>query len=748
MSPTYMNANLHIKIFCIHLLFNHLLIHFTEMTSVSMDSIQLGCSASVYGGESHIGINYDIPKRSSVDSLFESSQSSIASQLSSLSTKNQQRRIIVENWKIVPVLGLSEVRIVGVRCSDKQVKKSSFIKLRMHSRCLLTNSGSLYNLVGPMQKSPDIPDNVYKSMINGFPENWRSVVRSYLHQLNQNQSDESSSENEVDHSAINSLNNTPQVRVVMETPLSKKRQPDFLVTPTPCKKRRSIAVKKTQDLIFPLASVAQDILKTSAIKKKKQTRKRQAAQRKPANRAKLNKSVLPSCHADLCSESPSGLFRTRSGRHVFPPLQSWTGQRLSTECNEDGFEVVKFHPGNESTLAPDVHSPVTDALRKTDIIHRQFIFNQMCDKKDSLPQQKTGNHCVKKILDTPVAKKKSVQKSKNLSPLNTVEKIRKIRQKKCKILVSPLKLSENEQVTTKPGYSLRIRQKSITNPVTKGSLTVPSENEDLPTKPGYSLRNREEKIRKSAKKKPLKLQHKNSEPANEVVGTRMSKRVKNPKVEKRRSPKKKKARTVKPKKTNVAAGRKKKEPGTKNENSKKQDVASKNTDSKVETLKITAQRGTLKHRKQVQAVANELNFNQKGQDFFADEAVVNEMFGESNGFLDQSLGTPAKNFLYVPENVKTPLWFKTPQAQKYSSVFPDTPDYLKSSLPRPAEYPDADRMVLCMKKALKHGKGNETKKPKPSKNFNLNKVNLKELLRGDQQEDVDSSEEEDVYFSD
>nr|XP_026690165.1 uncharacterized protein LOC100186430 isoform X2 [Ciona intestinalis] len=702
-----------------------------EMNSVSMDSIQLGCSASVYGGESHIGTNYDIPKRSSVDSIFESSQSSIASQLSSLSTKNhQQRRIIVENWKIVPVLGLSEVRIVGVRCSDKQVKKSSFIKLRMHSRCLLTNSGSLYNLVGPMQKSPDIPDNVYKAMINGFPENWRSVVRSYLHQLNQNQSDESSSENEVVHIANNSLNITPRVRVVMETPLSKKRQPDFLVTPTPCKKPRSIAVKKTQDLIMPLSSVPQDILETPANKKKKQTRKRQAAQRKPAKRCKLNKSVLPSCHADLCSESPSGLFRTRSGRHVFPPLQSWTGQRLSTECNEDGVEVVKFHPGNESILAPDVHSPVTDALRKTDIIHRQFIFNQMCDKKDSLPQQKTGNHCVKKILDTPVAKKKPVQKIKNISPLNTVEKIRKIRQKKCKILVSPLKLSENEQVLTKPGYSLRIQQKSMNNPVTKESLKLPSENEEL------------------LKKKPLKLQHKNSEPSNEVVGTRKSKRAKNSKVEKKCSPKKRKARTVKPKKNNVAVCKKKKEPGTKKEKSKNQDVALKNTGSKIETLKITAQRGTLKHRKQVQAVANELNFNQKGQDFFADEAVVNEMFGESNGFLDQSLGTPAKNFLYIPENVKTPLWFKTPQAQKYSSVFPDTPDHLKSSLPRPAEYPDADRMVLCMKKALKHGKGNETKKPKPSKNFNLDKVNLKELLRGEQQEDVDSSEEEDVYFSD
>ena len=107
----------------------------------------------------------------------------------------------------------------------------------------------------------------------------------------------------------------------------------------------------------------------------------------------------------FCSPAPGhGLYRTRSGRHVFPPLQHWTYQRLSVECDNEGNETVVFHPGSKSVLKNS--SVACEYLRRAKWIHRQFEQDQLLSipspsqqKVLRVKKKRNQSNCVKNIFD-------------------------------------------------------------------------------------------------------------------------------------------------------------------------------------------------------------------------------------------------------------------------------------------------------------------------------------------------------------
>uniref|UniRef100_H2YG88 SANTA domain-containing protein n=1 Tax=Ciona savignyi TaxID=51511 RepID=H2YG88_CIOSA len=251
--------------------------------SCSNDSIQLGYSASVCGND----LYRPLPGKSTLQ-IFSSTNSvsgaSFFSKPSTVANNKHRKRENLEKWKIEPVLGWNAVRLVGLRCRDKKLKHTSLIKWRMQSRCILTDSGSIYTLVGPMQRSRNIPDSIFQAFEHGFPNNWKQIVRDYLqiiHERNCGSSSEHESEFPVTNTVLSAtlpdnLTEEPETQVILHhTPSNHDLQlQDILETPAVKRNKIKIIAKKKRNSSFNNSS--HDMLETPAPKAKRKTSKKVA----------------------------------------------------------------------------------------------------------------------------------------------------------------------------------------------------------------------------------------------------------------------------------------------------------------------------------------------------------------------------------------------------------------------------------------------------------------------------------------
>eukprot|EP01135_Chromosphaera_perkinsii_P008442 Nk52_evm10s1360 gene=Nk52_evmTU10s1360 len=79
--------------------------------------------------------------------------------------------------------------VEGIRHAANDYWHSSAIVNRMNARMVVTKSGAVYGLWGPMdvnqtEEETGIPDNIRKAFMSGFPYNWEKIVMPFLDEIN------------------------------------------------------------------------------------------------------------------------------------------------------------------------------------------------------------------------------------------------------------------------------------------------------------------------------------------------------------------------------------------------------------------------------------------------------------------------------------------------------------------------------------------------------------------------------------
>ncbi|XP_046355818.2 mis18-binding protein 1-like [Haliotis rufescens] len=193
-------------------------------------------------------------------------------------------------WIIKPMQSKLGVCLEGQRDREDEYWHSSVICQRLDQKRVMTSSGSVYQLVGPIQKldalEAGIPEKIVKAFQNGFPKNWENVLKKYYVDI------ESASETtETTETTTTSVKNTKK---------KKSRK----------KAKKEIPVSEDED---------EDPNKTLCT---------------PSGQ-RVNLEKLP---------------QTRSGRQVMPRLAWWMGQRRSYDVRGNIIEISRGTPHAESHI--------------------------------------------------------------------------------------------------------------------------------------------------------------------------------------------------------------------------------------------------------------------------------------------------------------------------------------------------------------------------------------------------------------
>ena len=325
---------------------------------------------------------------------------------------------------------------------------------------LYTTSRNYYRISGPLNTEASVQNGIPLWFVNkfscGFPSNWRDLIDTYHNYMSSQQDNLSNSKSidavemmslltcegfaikklkndlvtnhsgtllpEQDDEPVDLKSDANQCSTTVNLPdtAKQRRMPKTRQNALASSALKSSCISSTSD------SCRKQTLSCSSGNKKTKQRNRKTLKsyahsakecgniitpEKNQSKKKKQKEILDHGSGPdkqlvpFCTPPPGkSLYRTRSGRHVFPPLQYWTYQRLNTECDENGNEVVVFHPGNEAVLPQS--SPACELLRKADWIHREFEQDQLLHSpplpvrnlKVVRAKRKLSN-CVKNILD-------------------------------------------------------------------------------------------------------------------------------------------------------------------------------------------------------------------------------------------------------------------------------------------------------------------------------------------------------------
>ena len=328
---------------------------------------------------------------------------------------------------------------------------------------LYSTSRSYYRLSGPLNVEATVQSGIplwfAKKFASGFPSNWRDMIDVYLNYVNANDpakertksTDASAMVSLLSCEGFTSLNhtrnswssqtklfsnsdddahdvsndrddfaavandvdlqqNTDGLDVVLnqKKKSQKKDRSAAEETPTPgniVDSRKPGKSEKSVNEVKAILETPQQRLKHQNVKgNKNDERKKRITRKKRRSYSKKSDDSVFDQSSSFSSPSFSnnGLYRTRSGRHVFPLLESWTYQRLNTEYDANGNEVVVFYPGTDSVLPKS--SPACEFLRKANWVHRQFVEDQlMLTPSVGSPKvwqvRKKQRSCVRNILE-------------------------------------------------------------------------------------------------------------------------------------------------------------------------------------------------------------------------------------------------------------------------------------------------------------------------------------------------------------
>ncbi|XP_076806892.1 uncharacterized protein LOC143450299 [Clavelina lepadiformis] len=667
-----------------------------------------------------------------------------------------------------------------------QLYRTSPVSEIINSNTVKTASGKEYCLIGRINQDASINSKLPLWMVKnfefGFSSNWKEILHSYNTQRH-NQQESFDCLNAVDRivgisavshetkpaskscykipsltwlgsDAEDSINlNTSLLSTNVEVPDTVLRKPPLSKLAQMCVENlNSIDVAKSflnsefdvveecLQTIKPSEKISARVQKhshppsqeLSAAKSQitPQNDKTKNAKKRRSSSKKKKKHDSVVANTNLFTPSPqNGFYRSKSGRHVFPPLQHWTRQRLVTECDEDGTEVVVLYPGHRSVLDASSSSYATDVIKQSESIQKQYLQDQLEHSFHSVAEatppgknvqpkgtkKQTPGTCVKNILDD--------------DPLNldiqNLEKEGKLPiAKSCQVVVNRLKFD------TKSINSLTPKPK--TPEVNGGSADLHTTEKSVPQNDitkhkRYNLRQTE---RSHSSKKEMtcflpkeisnKKRKKTSSPSKESCPPSFKKRRKSKSDKNKATSKTSKAkRNCVRNKTTAPLTKENKE-----NTSFVFNTCPQNKNVRKKLTEVNAKHGTIKHRKQIKEALKELNSN-VSQDFFTAacdskrkelSAFSNDYFQSNTDWNDPALFTPtAKLPVGMNQFAATPAWLKTPTCA-FNVNFEEsvTPYYLRTTLPSEIEIKtssnDADKVVLQMvrdakqKSKLKKGK--------------------------------------------
>ena len=306
-------------------------------------------------------------------------------------------KLTIYDWVLV-VCG-KHVRVEGfaIGPDDKpQLYRTNPVVDVIDETMIYTTSRSYYRLSGNLNLEATVQSGfalwMAKRFFKGFPNNWKELLDLYFNYMS-NQKENSKQLNKAEALEMMSLlscegfaskdhKNLPRPNTTAIFSESISHDDSFNksfestkvgIPDTVIKKARKItsaALKKTRvrSRTVTWTNKTQSVVR----RRSKSTSKLHTSTNKVMKKPKPTKLVVPK----FCTPPPDQeLYRTRSGRHVFPPLRHWTYQRLTTECDEKGNEVVVFHPGQDCALK--VASPACDYLKETQRFHEKFEQDQL-----------------------------------------------------------------------------------------------------------------------------------------------------------------------------------------------------------------------------------------------------------------------------------------------------------------------------------------------------------------------------------
>ncbi|XP_067680694.1 mis18-binding protein 1-like [Haliotis asinina] len=227
---------------------------------------------------------------SSQEEASSGDETKVADQRNEDSAKNKKVTKL-HLWIIKPMQSKLGVCLEGQRDREDEYWHSSVICKRLDQKRVMTSSGSIYQLVGPIQKldalEAGIPERIVKAFQNGFPKNWENILKKYYVDI------ESASETtETTETTTGSVKNT------------KKRN-----SRKHTKKKKPVSEDEEED---------------------------------PNDKTLCTPSGQ---RVDL-----EKLPQTRSGRQVLPRLAWWMGQRRSYDVQGNIIEISRGTPHAESHM--------------------------------------------------------------------------------------------------------------------------------------------------------------------------------------------------------------------------------------------------------------------------------------------------------------------------------------------------------------------------------------------------------------
>ncbi|XP_050404546.1 mis18-binding protein 1 isoform X2 [Patella vulgata] len=345
------------------------------------------------------------------------------------------RVFTLSDWIIRPLKKVKGVLVEGKRSGIDEYWRSSSIAERRDGNTVVTDSGSVYRLVGNIQKLDAIDagfsPELIQSFNRGFPKKWRELISNHF-----NSEDEG-------HSANGTISN------------------------------KSSSVSK---------------LKTPAVKNKSKNLKTP----EPVN--PLNETMVGTPEGQIVDLST--LKQTRSGRVVKPVLASWAGQRVEFDTQTKAMKVVYNTKFAESYFTQQdiqlsaktvrkrsVKKTNTTDKNKTSVEKNTKKSNHSKTKKDDSPNELVED--VLNIITTSRERRQKQTKRRETCYSTSTSRIH-MRDR----LATDESDFSHEDASSKPSTALKNKSRNSTSKIQNGELTEDFSHKDASSKPSTAGKNK------------------------------------------------------------------------------------------------------------------------------------------------------------------------------------------------------------------------------------------------------------------
>ncbi|KAK6183011.1 hypothetical protein SNE40_010567 [Patella caerulea] len=335
------------------------------------------------------------------------------------------RVFTLSDWIIRPLKKVKGVLVEGKRSGIDEYWRSSSIAERRDGSTVVTDSGSVYRLVGNIQKLDAIDagfsPELIQSFNRGFPKKWRELIDSHF-----NSEDEGQSANST---------------------ISKK-------------------------------SSSASKLKTPTVKNKSQNHKIQEAVNP------LNETMVGTPEGQIIDLT--SLKQTRSGRVVKPVLASWAGQRVEFDTQTNAMKVVyntKFAESyfTQQDIQLSAKTTRKRSVKKTNATDKHKTSVEKDTKKSNHSKTKKADspndlvEDVLNIINTSRERRQKQTKHRETCYSTSTSRIH-MRDR----LATDESDFSHEDASSKPSTVGKNKSRNSTSKIQNGELTEDTESEALP----------------------------------------------------------------------------------------------------------------------------------------------------------------------------------------------------------------------------------------------------------------------------